>query len=275
MPGYLPFAGKNAIAEMSVGIQLASPLDQRVGPAVDSIKAEFAADLPRYEPLQMITINIANVGPAQVGAPQIPVANAAPSVTGFNFTKTRPDGSMARALRAMGNLISMHFSEYVSWAETKPQAMHYIFRCLDRLPILDRNQVTGILLRYIDRFIFDGPIEEASANRLLQPGSRFVAPQVLDSGYQWHCNSGWFQNLVGEVTALNQLNISSGPLGVIVDHNSACILPSPSKSVAELVQGRGDNPPLESVLDRQHDTNRFILTSLLNREMLATIGLET
>jgi uncharacterized protein (TIGR04255 family) len=274
MSGYLPFAGRNAIAEMSIGIQFALPFDQKVGEAIDAIKTVFAADLPKFDPLQMITINIANIGAAPLGAPQLPIANPAPAVTGFNLSKVKADGSMARALRAMGNLLSAHFSEYTSWAEIKPQAIGYIRRCLEKLTILDRNQVTGVLLRYIDRFTFDGATQDANAGRLFQPDNKFVALKILDRGYQWHSNSGWFEQVVGAASALNQLNVSSGPLGVIIDHNSACNLPLPYKSIAELMEGRSDHPSLETILDRQHKANADLLRNLLNQQMLDTIGLK-
>src|SRR5487761_422649 len=273
MASYLPFAGKNSIVEMSIGIQSALPFDQQVvGASAEAIKAEFATEFPKFEPLQMFTINLS--------VQQFPIggSNPAPTISGFALTKVKGDGSPARVFRAMANVLSVHFLEYTSWKETKPQAINYITRCLEKLAVLERNPVTSVLLRYIDRFTFDGLPQDATAGRLFRADSKFVPSNILDRGYQWHSNSGWFEPLVGATVALNQLNIVSGMIqtaaGVNVDHNSIYALPKPSRSVAELIDGEGESLSLEAILERQHSANADLLQNLLNQEMLSTIGLK-
>lgn len=272
MAGYLPFAGKNSIVEMSIGMQFTVPLDQQVGGAAEAIRAEFVAEFPKFDPIQTFTLNI--------GAQQFPIpgSNPAPTISGVNLTKMRADGSPARVLRAMANVLSVHFMEYTSWKMTRPQAINYITRCLEKLAFPDRNPVTAVLLRYIDRFTFDGPPQDATAGKLFRADSKFVPSKILDRGYQWHSNSGWFEPLVGATAALNQLNIVSGVMqtavGVIVDHNSIYTLPKPFNSVAALTHGEGECPSLEAILDRQHTANADLLKNLLNLEMLNTIGLK-
>lgn len=272
MAGYLPFAGKNSIVEMNIAIQFASPFDQKIGESLEAIKAEFAAEFPKFEPLQMFTISF--------GVQQFPMSgtSAAPAVSGFNLTKAKADGSAARILRVMTNMLSVHFLEYTSWKETKPQAIDYVARCLEKLAILDRNPAISVLLRYIDRFIFDGVPQDATAGKLFRPDTKFVASRILDRGYQWHSISGWFEPLVGAAPALNQLNVSSAMIqttvGVIVDHNSVYSLPKPCASIAELMQGEGERLSLEAIVDRQHTANANLLKNLLNQEMLDTIGLK-
>jgi uncharacterized protein (TIGR04255 family) len=271
MPKYLPFAGKNAIAEMNIGVQFATPLEQIIAQSAEGVKTEFANEFPKFEPLQMFTINF--------GMPQVSAQSygGAPVLSGFNLTKPKSDGSPARVLRLVSNTLSVHFLEYTSWQETKAQAISYIARCLEKLPFLDRNPITAVLLRYIDRFTFDGVPQEATASILFRPGTKFVASRILGAGYQWHSNSGWFEPLIGATLVLNQLNVSSGIIqgasAVIVDHNSAYTLPKPYASVGELKQGEGGGS-LEAILDGQHRANEDMLKNLLNQEMLDTIGLK-
>lgn len=271
MAHYLPFAGKNAIAEMNIGVQFAAPIEQMVPQSVEGIKTEFVSEFPKFEPLQMFTINF--------GMPQVSALSSGGTsvLSGFNLTKLKSDGSPARVLRLVSNILSVHFMEYTSWQETKPQAISYIVRCLEKLVVLDRNPITAVLLRYIDRFTFDGAPQEATANLLFRPDTKFVASRVLSAGYQWHSNSGWFEPLIGAALALNQLNVSSGIIqeasAVIVDHNSAYTLPKPYSSVGELKQGQGGGS-LEAILDRQHRANADMLNNLLNQEMLDTIRLK-
>jgi|SRR5579859_1910035 len=276
MAQYLPFAGRNAIAEMSFGIQLATPFDQKVGESLERLRRSFTTDeFPKLDPVQVFNISFANIG-----SPQLPVSGAAPAsaVSGFNLTKLKADGSISQAIRAINNILSVHFTEYTSWAEIKPRAIGYVRRCLDTLAIFDRNQVTGVLLRYVDRFTFDGAPENASAGLLFRPDNKFVALRVLDRGYQWQSNSGWVEPLVGPVSAFNQLNVISGlfeaAVGIVVDHNSVCNFPAPYKSLAEMIGGKDSRLSLEAVLDLQHKANANLLRNLLNEKMLDTIGLK-
>jgi uncharacterized protein (TIGR04255 family) len=272
MARYLPFAGRNAIVEMNIGILFAAPFDQRIGESVEAIKAEFADDFPKFEPLQMITIN--------VGPQQFPMSSptGVPVLSGFNLAKVKADGSAVRVLRVMSNVLSVHFLEYTSWKESKPQAIGYIARCLEKLAVLERNPTTSVLLRYIDRFTLEGTPQDANASILFRPDTKFVPANILNRGSQWHSNSGWFEPLIGDSPTLNQLNVSSGMVqttsGVIVDHNMVYNLPKPRTSIAELTQRDGDHLSLEAILDRQHGANVDLLKNLLNQEMLDTVGLK-
>src|SRR6202007_909245 len=165
-----------------------------------------------------------------------------------------------------------------SWHETKPQAINYMTRCLGKMGILDRNPISSVLLRYIDRFTFDGAPQDATAGTLFRRDSKFMPSKLLDCGYQWHSNSGWLEPLVDTHVALNQLNMLSGMIqtaaGINVDHNSMYALPKPLNSIAEILQGEGERPSLGVILDRQHAANADLLRNLLNEEMLITIGLK-
>ena len=255
---------------MNVGVQFAAPLDQMIGQSAEGIKSEFATDLPKFEPMQMLTISFA--------MPQSSALSygSAPVLSGFNLTKPKSDGSPARVLRLVSNILSVHFFEYTSWQETKTQAISYIARCLQSLLVLDRDPITAVLLRYVDRFTFDGVAQEASASLLFRPDTKFVASRILGAGHQWHSNCGWFEPLTGTAPTLHQLNVSSGIIqeacAVIVDHNSVYTLSKPYSSVSELKQGEGA-ASLEAILERQHRANADMLKNLLNQEMLDTIGL--
>jgi uncharacterized protein (TIGR04255 family) len=272
MARYLPFAGKNSIVEMNVAIQFALQFDQKIGDSIEAIKAEFAGEFPKFEPLQMVSINL---GPQQF---MMPGTSSTPTLSGFNLTKPRADGSAVRVLRAMSNVLSVHFLEYTSWQETKPQAIGYITRCLEKLAVLDRSPATSILLRYIDRFTLDGAPKDANAGILFRPDTKFVPARILDRGNQWHSNSGWFEPLPGGTLTLNQLSVSSGMIetvgGVIVDHNSVYNLPNPCKSTEELIRGDVNQLSLEAILDLQHKSNAGVLKNLLQQEMLEMIGLK-
>jgi uncharacterized protein (TIGR04255 family) len=189
---------------MNVGIQFTFPVDQKIADSIEVVKAEFAVEFPAFQPLQTFTINLSLPQSSVVGP------SMAPTIAGFNLTKLKTDGSPARVLRLMGNVLSVHFSEYTTWKEIGPQAISYIVRCLERIAILGYDPATSVLLRYIDRFTFDGMPQDANASTLFRADNKFVPSRILNAGYQWHANSGWFEPLGRASSVLNQLNVSSG-----------------------------------------------------------------
>jgi uncharacterized protein (TIGR04255 family) len=272
MPGFIPFAGKNAIAEMTIGVQFALPFDLKIAEREEAVKAAFHDDFPKYEPMQAVTINL---GPA----PFQGLNPNAGSIAGFSFTRTKADGtSPARILRVMSNTVSAQFMEYTRWAEIKPQAVGYIVKCLEKAALMEQNRVVSIVLRYQDRFTFDGQIQDATAGALFRKDTQYLVPEIFNSGYRWHSYSGWFQPLVGDFEGLNNLNIASAPvqskLGVTIEHTNTCSLKTPYNTLEELVQGVPNRSSFAEVLESQHDTNANILIHLLSDDILKIIGLK-
>lgn len=269
MSGFLPFAGKNAIVEMNIAIQFAMPIEQQAASAAESVRIEFAREFPKFDPVQTFMLNI--------GVQPFPAQGVSQTIAGFTLTKQKPDGTPARVIRAMSNILSVHFVEYISWNDTKPQAVDYVRRCLEKLAIINRNPVTTVLLRYIDRFTFDGPPGNATANQLFRADTKFVPSNIMDRGYQWHSNSGWLEPFGGNTAALNQLSIISDKVqtaaAVNVDHNNIYALAQPRNSIGELIDGVGEELSLNAILDRQHTANAALLRNLLRPEMLRAIGL--
>lgn len=273
MGRYLPFAGKNAIAEMSIGIVFQAAFDTGFAEKFPLIKEEFQADFSKCDPMQQFVLNF---GVAQPFPP--PSVPGPPNPTGVTFTNVRADGNPARLFRILNNTISFYIMEYTSWNEAKTLALNYIDRSLAKLATIDKNPATAIVVRYFDRFTFDGDPKTALAENLLRRDTDLVVARVFGSGPYWHCNSGWYQTLINEEPALNSLNIVSGPiqatLSVTIDHTNVYTLVKPCNSLSELKQGTKDRPPLEDILNTQHQINVELLNKLLIPEILKAIGLK-
>jgi len=270
MAEYLPFAGKNAIAEMSVGLQFQLPFDSKIGDSIEAIKKEFAEDFPKVDPVQQFTLS--------VGTPFSPPSLPNPQgAVGFVLTKLKPDSSPARTLRAMGNSLSIHFMEYESWQQTKGLAIAYFEKCLRLIGALEKNGAVAIFMRYVDRFTFDGEPQAANAKLLFREGSKFLPSVIFESGDLWHSNSGWYELLVDETKTLINLNVTSATqptVNITIDHTNIYPLSRPCNSSVELFRGSQDQHPLPKIFDRQHFANTVILKNLLNEKMLDTIGLK-
>jgi uncharacterized protein (TIGR04255 family) len=116
--GYTPFARKNAIAEMTIGIQFAASFDSSIAEHEEAVKDAFREDFPKYEPLQQVTVSF--------GAPPFPGPGPnAGSIAGFVLTRTKS-------------------------------------------ALMEHNRVVSIVLRYLGRFTFDGPPQDATARALFQ-----------------------------------------------------------------------------------------------------------
>ena len=273
MGRYLPFAGKNAIAEMSIGIVFQSAFDPGFAEKFSVIKEEFAEDFSKTEPIQQFVLNF-----GMQTSPFPPSVPPSQNVSGVAFTNVRADGNPARLFRIMGNSISFHMMEYTSWKEAKSLALDYIGRSLKKLDTIDKNPATAFVVRYCDRFTFDGDPKTASAENLLRRDNDLVVARVFGSGPNWHCNSGWYQPLIHEEVALNNLTIASALMQatsiVTIDHTNLYALTKPCNSLSELGEGIKDRPGLEDILDKQHEVNVKVLKKLLIPEILKAIGLE-
>lgn len=270
MPRFLPFAGRNAIAEMILGIQFSFPFGSKIGESSEAIKSAFATEFAKFDPLQTITIGF--------GAPPTLAGSQAYAPTGFTLTRLRPDASTARQIRAMNGALSVHFYEYSSWGEAKAQAVEYLTRCLTTVDLLSDNPAGGIFLGYIDRFVFDGSPQEAIGGALFRPDSKFVAQRVLDRGYQWQSTCAWSEVLIGNTLTYQQLNVRSslaqGSVGIVLDHSSVFQFERPCTTLNDLLNGQGNTPRFEACLDRLHTANTDLLNNLLNDEMLKRVGLK-
>ena len=260
---------------MSIGILFQSAFDSGFAEKFPLIKEEFKADFSKCEPVQQFVLNFGVAQPFPL-PPSLP---APQNPSGVTFTNVKADGNPARLFRILNNTISFHITEYTSWKEAKSLALNYIDRSLMKLATIDTNPATAIVVRYFDRFTFDGDPKTALAENLLRDDTDLVVARVFGSGPYWHCNSGWYQPLVNENIALNNLNIASAPMeatsSVTIDHTNLYALAKPCNSLSELKRGTNDRPPLEDILNKQHEVNVEVLQKLLIPEILKAIGLKT
>jgi uncharacterized protein (TIGR04255 family) len=266
--GYVPFAGKNSIVEVVLGLQFAQPMVAEIIQKFDVLQSEFGGDFPKFDKMQMVQLSF--------GVPQ-PSEPAAPVVAGFNGTRINPDGKIAKSIRGMNNNLSAHFLEYDKWADTKANAIRFFTRCCEILNLpTAQSSITAIALRFMDRFTFDGPVTAASADELLRPGTKYVSNVVFGSGHLWNANTNWNESLMGDQQALHQLVVNGaadkGNAFVMINHNVHFNLPKPLTSIQD-IQDRDNAVSIEKIFDAQHVANASLLRNMLNDKMLADIGL--
>ena len=276
MNEYLPYAGTNAIQEAVIGVHFRSNLSS---PDVKRARTAAEADLkntfPRSEDIHEGQVTIENTNQDFVRIEH----GGATRLSGFQLSKTGADGKPSRVLRMVTNLLTVHFMKYDRWGPTLFDSLQYIETILPRLN-LERNALQAFSLRYIDRFTFDGPPDDAKASLLINEASLYVAIRCFDAGPLWHCHSGWFETFGDGSRVLNQLNLGSAMVDnaptVTIDHNLICQMSRPHNTVESFFESAGgESLGFEASLGHLHDMNRSVLSDILLSDVSRRIGLVT
>jgi uncharacterized protein (TIGR04255 family) len=269
MASYLPYAGRNAIAEVIIGINYAHGLTEIAAAHSDAIKTALVADLPRYEPMNVININIPPPG-ISTGS------NVSPSIGGFVLSKLKHDGTPSHLFRMMGNGIAVHLFEYDDWSSTKANALSYLTKALNIIEQSTPHFVNNFFMRTIDRFTFDGAVGDTDPSLLFNKHSRYLPALSFSCGAVWHTNLGWFEEKVQGHSVLHMLNISSNIIGNVVtmniDHNGNIALRQMRQKTTDVISP-SSGPSLSEALDWVHEANKSIMIDLLVPGMATAIGL--
>ena len=275
MPEYLPCNDNHSIQEAQINLLFEGQfIPEAVEAACNLATSTLSEDLPnvvevRGRPLQ---VNIPNPGS------ETPLRASQPDqLVGFQMSAVQRNSQPARILRLDNNLLSVSILDYLSWDDTLGKVLIYLRPILLSLPIM-ANPITAYGIRTIDRFTFTGRPDAARADLLLARGNIYVTPRTFGAGSDWHCNSGWFSDRLGD-RVLHNLNVASNRLElssiVTIDHNATIQLSSRRYSIEGLLQPSGDTPGMIDVFNSLHDQNKYILREMLTPEMLSKIGLES
>ena len=275
MGEYHPYAGTNAIQEVIFGIQFQGDIPQSdLSNARRVAEANLKEDFPRSEDIIGTQFRFEKTDKGNI---QLEGTDASYQ-SGFNLlSSSESDGTPSRVLQMSRNLFSLHFMNYVGWEGTLSDSLRYIGTIFPRIN-LEKNGLQSFSLRYIDRFIFDGPTEEACASLLFNQPSKFISSKCFEAGPYWHCHSGWFDEDSEYSRILNQLNIGSAMVDssptITVDHNIIFHMRRPFNTVKGFIQSAGGkNVGLQQSLDDLHTKNSEVITEILCVDMAQRIGL--
>ncbi len=272
MSEYLPYSGTHSIQEAVIAIHFRGRVSpEEVRYARDTAKAELDSVLPRLNEHHQVQ-------EIKIEQGQLSQLSGEPRLVGFELSKVQADAKPARVLRLFENMITVNFLQYKDWGTTLTASLGYTKLLLQAVK-LPANPVQAFSLRYIDRYTYDGSLNEPNAGLLLRKGNDYIAPSCFGAGPLWHCHSGWFEALNSVDKILNQLNVGSTIVDqvstVTIDHNAICQLSLPRQSIEALFEPpSGKDAGIEYALDRLHDKNGDILRNMLVPEMLDRIGLQ-
>lgn len=282
MGEYLPYAGVNSVQEAVIGVHFQSFSNWSRKDA-EHVVGGLKQDLPEFQKAEILDlVEIpANMPHMNIGVQHGP-RDAQSSLAGFQLVRVSPDGNPERAIRYMPNSLTVHSMKYSCWNQMLSDSLtciqEFILPKLSPGLMLEENPVVAISLRYIDRYMYSGSAEEASADMLFCKNDEFLTTRCFQSGASWHCNSGWFEDEADGSKTLNQLEVSSRVVDQIsfatIDHNEVCHLRNPWRTPQSLDAPSSEGQmSLKDILESLHRKNKGLLEDLLVKSMLEKINL--
>lgn len=112
--------------------------------------------------------------------------------SGWSFSKTSSDGAAVEAVLLNPQFLLYEAATYDGWAKFRPRYEAITSELRER--IQSEINVRAVALEYLDRFRFEGRLEEAKPDLLV--GEQVVGslPDSARSGRElWHIHRGWFE----------------------------------------------------------------------------------
>lgn len=182
--GFVPVHDAHAIEQLTATVAFARPLsDTEMRKAAESL-SHFESTLPGLH--QILGMGF-SIGPQGVN----PImSNVAGVPAGVIRTFTSPKGLVVKELKLERQALTYRTLEYTRWDSVWGEARGYFAGVLAELP--RELLLSGYVLSYSDKFIWQGELAEMRADLLLRSGSRFVSPSTFEANDLWHCHSGQF-----------------------------------------------------------------------------------
>lgn len=261
-----PVAGQHAIFEVVFIVTFARPF------SVDEI-SNFEQAHGKWKNLQKksrINSIVIGIGPDLSSPPPS-------TVSGVQFERFKPDGSLAWRLSARDNALLVNCLVYTRWDDIWRVSRRFM---KDAATALSKkgNFILNVALQYIDVFNWKGDVNLYDAKELLRYDKlQTVIPEsIWNKGPLWHLHQGWFTEIRKPVQArlldrmhIDALKSQSGYL-IRFDNMLQIDFPSPlaAKTIFSGKPSKGDN-----LFNYLHVSNKNSLGNFLTDSMKKRIGL--
>lgn len=270
---FRPINKAHAIVEVVWFAQFSGEFSKGALIKFSSLKDDLADDLPKFSEMHKLSLAI---------TPQGPVAQQ--ELGGIEFQRIKKDGSLEWMLRIQDNSISVHCLDYSRWAKSWQEASSYLYKAFGKIegPELP---VALVGLKYIDRFLYEGPSDQLDISKLFRTDSELLFDKAFTAGPLWHCHTGWFDGVDGsDLSCLNQLNIDAAYTTIAgerkhtttIDHNALVRFPPGDGSQLRVIVGDSANNEtrFHKIMDVLHTKNKKVLGSLLAQDISERILLK-
>ena len=198
---------------------------------------------------------------------------------GIILRRTAPNGAIAKELRVEPHAITFITSLYTRWDTIWAQANTY-FNALIPKYIAGQANATGIHLNYLDKFVWNGDINNCNQNLLLRPGSNYLCPNVFGVDDLWHSHTGAFIRVDNKVKRLLNINVDcldeNRPEGLRRVVAVTTVLSDQLNQPGYEPYDFGNNDTIEFVnthMRTLHELGIDVFTNIINDEMCRRIAL--
>lgn len=191
-----PIHEAHAIEQVLFALQFAKPVDDATFAKVRDEANKFKDGLPGRADIQSFALSIG--APVPAGA----ISSGPPA--GIVFNKSRPDGTIENELRLDRSSVTFRTTSYTRWDAIWAVARSYFDAII---PIyVEKADILGIGLNFVDRFPWVGAITECRPRLLLREASKYLCPHLFDTQDLWHSHTGAFLRIDNATKRLLNIN---------------------------------------------------------------------
>ncbi|MBD1995094.1 TIGR04255 family protein [Leptolyngbya sp. FACHB-541] len=257
-----PINRAHAIVEMIFFFEFVSGLDENIDRLL-SLRSDLKDDFPSSYLLETVEVEI---------TPQTPQTprKMSSKTGGIELQRFKTDDSLEWLIRVTPTSISIHCLDYTRWKNVLEKVNVYVKKIFEKLLGTDVN-ISGMGLKYVDQFVFCGELKDYDASLLFKRDSSLLHLRAFSSGHQWHCHSGWFEDVreFGEI--LSQMNIDSIVSSidgvqravVVIDHAFIRRAQLEGDMALYILPGKAGEEVRSRLAQWMHDANKQLLSGLL------------
>lgn len=267
---FVPIHSAHAIEQVLFVVQFEPTINESQLSEIRKAAIQFKSegDLPGQVEIQEFAIAFSASGAAP---PRLP--------PGLALQRIAPNGTVENELRIERASLTFRTTLYSRWDEIWSKARRY-FETL--IPIYSEySQVRAITLNYVDKFVWEGAVDNCKADLLLQSGSQYLCPHIFGTKEFWHSHTGKFireddyvkRLLNVNVDYLEEVNAGDTRRVVSVTTILTDMFNQPGYSVSD-VDKATTSSFVDSRMSKLHVFNKEILGDVINQEMSKRIALK-
>lgn len=199
-------------------------------------------------------------------------------VKSLHFKGVDESNNLEWLIRVESKFISINCLNYSRWENIWEKAFDY-FKILTPHLISTDNPIESVSLQYLDRFVYNGKIENYKTTNIFNEGTDYLNRKIAEVGPFWHLHQGWFnKNIKIGSRILNRLNITAAMADkehhTTVDHNATIQFDPKITNFKTLFEDVTDEKlNVVYFFESLHLENKVILRNLLNETMKKEINL--
>lgn len=276
---FRPIHDAHAILEEMIFFEFSPALEEAM-PGLIALKDELKTEFPAHEVINTIKVQFTHQDQKhpEISTPELNKA------AGVRLINLDPDGTINKNILIGQDSLMLSCLKYSAWSDIWPEQKNYIAKIFAKI-VGTPSFLTGIGMRWIDQFIYEGDLASYDAAALLDASSPYLHSRAFRSGSRWHCHTGWFDaETYPSREVLNQVNLDAGPLNVAGEMRTAVtvthtqilrVTQLPDELAAFMPHKGAGLDTLSGLMDALHDGNKRILRDLLTDSVCERIGLRS